>query len=308
MQRALAAIVLLCCVASLRAQPVTPETQAFANFTREWRDDAAWKDTEEVAVYDVIQEIDGKKRESRVTVTTHKELADPVTKTRSATNEGREVFKQLSRGNAPTDSGEEHATTMVYVGTSDLKSLRIDVGVQNATGVSFKWFANHKGTLEWHQFSYHPGEGHKTGSFTPPESFVFGDALPLVLRGYPFEKAVGKGVFSARVLGSQTSSHITSDSAGMAFISFHGKETLDLPIGKVEAYRLELAFPSIVDSVEPPSRFWFATDPKFLRVMVQFQGPYGPTCKLRSLERKAQEQPKADQEAGSPSASQPTAR
>jgi hypothetical protein len=288
MRRILTPLFLLTLLTPLHAQdiPLTEETKAFADFTRDWRNDPAWNDGQaEVATYDVTRSFNNRTETFQARVTTHKEWADPVTKVRSANNQGREVFKQLIRFDVPVDDDHHHVSTMVYVGVADLKSLRIDVSTQDSVGSTFKWFANHKGTLEWHQFSYQPGEGHQTGTFEPPASFVFEDALAVVFRGYPFAQPPGDVPRLLRVLPNQTFRGLTPVEPVLMVPTVHGIETLDVPFGKIDAYRLVLS-PFEKDQAQQGStESWFAADPKLLHVLVQYQSPKGTLLKLRSLER-----------------------
>jgi hypothetical protein len=288
MRPILALLFLLALLTPLHAQdiPVTEETKVFADFSRDWRNDPAWNDGQaEVATYDVTRSFNNRTETFQARVTTHKEWADPVTKVRSVNNQGREVFKQLVRFDVPAGDDQHHVSTMVYVGVADLKSLRIDVSTQDSIGASFKWFANHKGTLEWHQFSYHPGEGHQTDTFEPPASFVFEDALAVILRGYPFAQPPGDVPLLLRVLPSQTSSSLTPVEPRLMVPTVHGTETLELPMGNMDAYHLVLSLFEKSQPQQASAEYWFAADPKLLHVLVQYRSPDGTLFKLRSLER-----------------------
>lgn len=269
--------------------PAPDPASPTASFTRDWRDHPIWRDGQaEIALYDATRNIDGKERRYTARIMTNKEFADPVTKTRSDTDDpskDREVFKHHVRDDIPAQASTLHYSTMVYVGVSDLKSLKIDMGSQDDSGASFKQFVNHKGTFEWHEFSYLPGMGHKTTTGPAPAGLVFEDALTFVLRGYPFEQP---RVIAVRLLPDQTAAKWTPAEPEDYVIEYVGRETLDLPIGKVDSHAIKVS-PASRESKSPTMRYWFAADaaPPLLHILTRYEGPDGATCKLQSQRREA---------------------
>jgi len=258
----------------------------FAEFTRDWRDDRAWYDgNAEIAEYQATRTIYGQPRAYQATIMTNKELADPVTKTKAATNAGREVFKHHTREDIPTEKYDYHFSTMVYVGTSDLKSLKIDMGSQEDCGATFKQFVNHAGQLRWHQHSYFPNQGTTQGYRTPLATLVFQDALSVVLRGYPFENPQP---FLIHLIEDQTTNKWSSTAALPYTITYRGLETIDVPMGAIEAHRLTLS-PLEDDGKHPVMDYWFdqRQEAPWLGVMIQHRGPHGVTYKIESLRREA---------------------
>ncbi len=267
------------CGCAAKPQAALAQENPFEEFTSAWRDDGVWHDGKaECAVYDATRTIYGVERRYQAKLFTNKEYADAKTKTKSATpgapGGGREAFKHHLREDVPTENYTYHFSTMVYVGASDLKSLKIDMGSQEDCGATFKQFVNHKGALTWHQSSYFPNEGHRSGEYAPPAGFVYQDALSLVLRGYPFDKPRDVQVM---LMPDQTTTKWSPPEAKSAVISYAGRETLDLPIGSTDAHHLKVA----------GHNYWFAADPKLRHIMVQYSGPGGVTNKLRSVERRA---------------------
>ena len=271
----------------------------FADFTRAWRENPVWRDGKaECAVYDATRTIYGKVRNYQARLYTNREHADAVTKTKNASNRGREVFKHHLREDIATKNYNYHYSTMVYVGLSDLKSLKIDMGSQEDCGATFKQYINHKGELTWQQFSYFPDQGHKEGKYAPPADFAYQDAMSLVLRGYPFERPGRQGErgypgVKVMLLADQTTTKLSPSKATAAVISYVGKETLDLPMGKIQAHHVRISGAGASGKlVHGGHDYWFAADPKMLHIMVQYHGSGGESgggisLKLRSVERRA---------------------
>lgn len=259
----------------------------FASFTRVWRDDPVWHDGKaECAVYDAVRVIYGEPRAYQARLYTNKEMADPVTKTKSSDSRGREVFKHHLREDAATENYAYHFSTMVYVGAADLKSLKIDIGSQEDCGATFKQFVNHAGTLQWHQFSYFPDEGHCSGSYSPPANLAYHNALSLVLRGYPFDEPREVEI---ALVADQTSNRLTPAEPlpGAGTIRYVGREALVLPVGTVDAHHLR------VTAGQQTHDYWFAARGEGgaglagLHIMVQYEGPGGLSYKLRGVDRRA---------------------
>lgn len=284
--RVLAVAVVAACVSCAFAQATQP-ADPLASFTRDWRDPTRWPDGRvEVARYDATRRLDGELRRYSERVLTNREFADPVTKVKSVAGDpvkDREVFRQLIREEFAAQGGATCRSTMVFVGASDLKSLKIETSTQDDAGSAFKQFVNHKGVFEWHQFSPLPGAGHKTATGPTPAGLVYEDALSFVLRGYPFE---GPRAITVRLLPDQSAAGWTPTEPEDYVIEYVGRETLDLPIGKIDSHQLKVS-PASSDSRSPTMRYWFAADtaPLLLHVLTRFDGPDGVSLRLRSLRR-----------------------
>lgn len=260
------------------------EAGPLAGFDHGWENDPAWYDGKaECAVYDATRTIYGKQRSYEARLYTNKEVASPETFTKSATGEGREVFKHHLREDIPTENYAYHYSTMAYVGTEDLKSLKLDMGSQEDCGASFKQVINHAGELAWQQFAYFPQMGHRDGAFEPPAGFVFQDALSVVLRGYPFEQAAPVRLW---VMPDQTTTKWGPVEPRQVVVAYEGKETLDLPAGSTEAHHLSVT-PVEGDGAAARHDYWFAADPATQHIMVQYEGPEGLSYRLQSVERRA---------------------
>src|SRR5688572_15384615 len=111
------------------------------------------------------------------------------------------------------------------------------MSAQDDGGATFKQFINHKGTLTWEQFSYQPGEGHKSGTYSPPTDFAFANALTLVLRGFPHETPEN---FGREILEDARSNALSADKPTLMSIRYLGTKKVELPIGEVEAFGLHM--------------------------------------------------------------------
>ncbi len=259
-----------------------------ARFTRPWRDHPIWHDGQaEVALYEATRTIYGKPRRYSARLYTNKEHASAKSKTKSADGRGRAVFKHHLREDIATENYHYHFSTMCYVGTNDLKSLKLEMGSQEDCGATFKQYVNHAGTCVWRQHSCFPNEGHASGSYPPEKRFVFQDALGLVLRGYPFEHPLAG--LDLLVLPDQTTTQHSGPKPVPMRLTFVGRDTLELPVGNVEAYHLRLTTTPADRQDAVVHDYWFAqaAAPPWLHVMVQYQGPAGLTYRLERLERRA---------------------
>lgn len=264
-----------------------------AQFTRAWRDDPTWHDGQaEIALYDATRTIYGQPRHYVARVMTNKEHADPETKTKSDAGIGRAVFKHHVREDIPTEHYTYHYSTMAYVGTDDLKSLKLDMGSQEDCGASFKQYVNHAGALTWRQFTYFPHEGARSGAYAPSDHFAFQDALSLILRGYPFDDP--PRILRLAVLDDQTTNHLSRAEPSKAAVFYVGRETLALPIGPTDAHHLRVRHHRPTDGQNAPVQdqvhdYYFAADgsPPLLHVLVRYDGPNGMAYQLRDHKRDA---------------------
>ncbi|MEM9252218.1 MAG: hypothetical protein AAGB29_07685, partial [Planctomycetota bacterium] len=128
---------------------------------RSWADDPVWYDGQaEIALYDATRRIYGQDRPYTAQIMVNKERMSPDTFTKSATNDGVEVFKFHTRDeDIPTAKYDYNFSTMVYVTTDGLEPVKLDMGSQEDCGASFKLMGVWDGALKWLQYSYFPSEG-----------------------------------------------------------------------------------------------------------------------------------------------------
>ena len=287
------ALLLLMCLlltwqsAAVLAQAQPAPVGPYDQFSTGWREDAVWHDGKaEWAEYDAVRMIYGEPRRYTARIITNAEHASPDSKTKAADGTGRAVFKQHVREDVPTQAYNYHFSTMCYVGRSDLKSLKIDMGSQEDCGASFKQVVNHLGEAHWTQFSYFPDEGHQAGVLpNPPQNLIYHDALPIVLRGYPFGP---QPTLQLQLLPDTTTNKWSPMSLTPVTVSYVGRETLDLPIGEVEAHHLRVRAAE-ADAPVPgvDADLWFHTDGSapLLHVLVQYRDALGTDYKLSDHRR-----------------------
>jgi len=261
--------------AAERAVPWTVRDQS-------WRTDAVWYDGQaEKAVYDAQRTIYGKERAYTATAYTDKERVDPATTVKSAGDQGLEVFKHHWSERAPTERYDYDFSTSTYTLCDDLAPYKLSAATQEDCGASFKevWRAA-GGGFEYLESVYLPGTGRRSGSL--PGGAHFADALTLFLRDYPFD---APQKVSLRLVPSQRDNR-RRPFEPQAFTAEHaGRETLDLPAGRVDAHHLSVRADDGSAAYDP----WFAADgaAPWLHVLVAYADHDGTRFELRSLERTA---------------------
>jgi hypothetical protein len=249
--------------------------------TGSWRDDPIWHDgLAEKCVYEATRTIYGTERRYLARAYTDRERADPRTTVKTEAADGVEVFKHHWSEIVPTENYDYRFSTMAFVRADDLATFKLTASTQEDCGASFKELWREKDRFRWADSVYFPGSGRREG-WIHREVVLF-DALPLVLRDFPFDAPEEKRV---HVLPSQKDTHQTSFEPVERKIRYAGKSVQELPIGAVEAHELELSTPE--GAIE--ARFWFAADTSAprLHALVRYEGPQGVTYRLASQERKA---------------------
>ena len=129
---------------------------------------------------------------------------------------------------------------------------------------------------------YFPGAGMREGSLSAG-SVHAEDELALVLRDFPFSEG---GERELVLLPSQKSTKRVPFEAGARRVRLKGRETLELPAGRIDAYRLDLLEER---GSGVAASYWFAADGSapLLHALVQYEGPGGVSYRLRSHERTA---------------------
>jgi hypothetical protein len=244
-----------------------------------WRTDPAWYDGQaETCVYEATRTVYGLERRYRATAYTDKERASPETTTKTEGDDGVEVFKHHWSERVPTESYDYDYSTMSYTRASDLAPFKLTVATQDDCGASYKELWREGDGLRWFESVYFPDGGRREGRLAgEPVPF---DALTLVLRDFPFDAPADRRL---AVLPSQKSPRRVPFEPEARVARYGGRETLELPAGRVDARRVDLLRPD--GSVE--ARFWFAADggAPWLHALVRYEGPEGVTYRLVSLER-----------------------
>lgn len=271
---------------------VEPESTITVQQSSSWWSDPNWYNGKaEWALYDATRNFYGRARHYEATIFTNKQQMDPDTTTK-AENDGDgnafEVFKHNVSEIIPTENYDYRFLTTAFVRVDDLLTYKLIMSSQDDCGASYKQFVVDDNKIHATSFSYFPNEGVKDETYRlpgQPRNFCFHDDLTLTLRGYPFDQADPSGDppgIKRKLIGDQTVPVATSQQPQEALIEFIAIETLDVPYGSVETFHLRVTHEPIGSTDE--SHYWFATDPAMRHVLVQYQGPWGITYRLKRLE------------------------
>jgi hypothetical protein len=224
-------------------QPAPAAAEAPALDTKNWRVATRWQLAVERAVYSpqIFTRARGTSEEEFV-FQTSEEVVDARAKN-LVVNPFRENRISVAKLVTFKTSDAEHTTqhTLVLLAASDFTPLRLDVTSADLSGDTFKQFINQHGRLDWHQFSCMPDEGHKTGSSPAAKSLVFENALPLMLRAYPFEG--DHRPMKVLLLPDQAAAGFTPVEPVPATIAYEGTEDIDIANGLANLRPLNVLLP-----------------------------------------------------------------
>ncbi|MEM9296094.1 MAG: hypothetical protein AAGA57_09860 [Planctomycetota bacterium] len=247
-----------------------------AKLDLDWAQDATWYDgLAEQADYDASRVIYGQPRAYVARMFTNKEQYDPAFATKAA-GDGVEVFKFHVREDVPTKNYTYHFSTMAYAKTSDLSAVKLQMGSSEDCGATFKEATVLGQQVAWRQSSYFPGEGVDQGGFDAGSDLVFHDALPLVLRGYPFG---APSDLVLRVTPEATTTHLSPAAPVRATVTYAGAGPVKVPAGTIQAHELTVTY---ADGAT--ERYWFNADPRTQHVMVKAETGVADYA-LRSVRR-----------------------
>ncbi len=279
-------------VASLLVSLVTASTPGAANGVPwepaqgGWRNDPAWYDGKaEVCVYEATRTIYGLSRPYLATAYTNKQRMDPE-RTVKSDSQGIEVFKHHWSERVPTENYDYDFSTASFVECDDLRPFKLTASSQDDCGSSFKQLWRQRGQMLWLESCYFPGTGLAQGELGGLDLQFF-DALPLVLRDFPFEAAQAEGHpdrrFALRLVPSQKEARSTPCAPRDFELAYGGLEELELPVGSLAAHRLEL----LDAGGQRVARYWFAAEQgaPWLRALVRYEGPLGTSYRLKELRR-----------------------
>ena len=274
----LAALPLL---AAAGARATSVSSRAVPGANADWKADSAWYDGQaEKAVYRATRTIYGAPREYLATAYTNKQRQDPETTVKAVGDDGLLVFKHHWSERAPTENYDYDFSTATFVDHDTLAPFKLAVGTQEDCGASFKQAVVDGGRMRWLESVYHPGGGLRQDELRAPADLQFEDALTLTLRDFPFDAPQR---LSLSLVPSQQSPKRASFEPVAAAVDYAGRESLELPAGRIDAHRLDLT----VAGARRAS-FWFAADGSapMLHALVRYEGR-GLTFELASHERTA---------------------
>jgi hypothetical protein len=251
----------------------------------DWRDDPVWHEGKaEWAVYESERVIYDKVRQHETVIFTNKEHVDPATTTKAENwrKPGMvEMFKFSVSRIIPTENYDYRYLSSGYVRTDTLAPYKLMTSSQEHCGTTFRQFTADDGRVNAVYFGYFPGEGESGASFQRTPNLAFHDLLALTLRDYPFDDSA-RPRLELMLVPTQESNQRTTLAPSPATVENLGRETIDVPFGRIDTHRLRVRHAE--DGGVTESHFWFAADSRHRRVMVQYRGPHGVTMRLKRLD------------------------
>lgn len=268
---------------SADSAPATGEVLPWVIQESGWRSDPAWHDGQaEKCVYAATRSIYGVERRYLAVAYTNKQAMDPRTSTKSVDGTGIEVFKHHWSERVETENYDYDFSTASFTTSDRFQPFKLTVGTQEDCGASFKQVWREAQQLRSFESVYFPGAGIRSGQLER-QDIVFEDALPLVLRDFPFEQ---QGAHELWVVPSQKSTKRVPFAPELRRVVARGEERLELPIGEMLGQRLDLLDAT---SGELEASYWFASDgsPPLLHALVRYEGAGGVSYALKSHLRTA---------------------
>jgi len=280
-----AAVVALVGVAALAASGGSG-APGFTDPASGWRTASTWDDGRaEYATYASTRVIYGRQREYETVMIVATQHMDPDTTTKAVEWQAPDtvpVFKFNVREVVPTENYDYKFLTTAFVRRDDLSPFKLAMSSQEDCGTTYKRLALETGSgdLVGQQFVYFPGAGPRDVRIAGPDLPPLADALPVVLRSFPFAAAEAGDAprrYRTRLVPDQTAARTTSMTPIPVEIGFGGRETVDVPMGSIEAYRIDVT-PEARGS-GPLMRFWFAAegDDPWLHLLVRYEDSMGQT-------------------------------
>lgn len=251
-----------------------------------WKDDPIWYDGKaEYAVYAASRSIYGVARNYDAVIITNKQQMDPGATTKAADwrdPDTVEVFKHNVSEIIPTENYDYRFLTTSFVRTDDLSPFKLVMSSQEDCGSSYKQITSVDRRWQALSHVYFPDAGETRANGRRDRDYQQQDNLSLVLRDYPFE-ADEHPEMKLSLVPDLTHARSTILRPIPATVHYGGKETLDLPIGSTEAYRLDVRS----DDPGATATYWFAADsgPEKLNILVKYNGPNGVSYELKHLTR-----------------------
>lgn len=202
-----------------------------------------WDDGKaEVSLYGAEETRYGEKRrfEARMIVVKEDMREDLKVKSEAGPIPGktREVLKLNHLRRVPAGTYEDDEMLSVLLDRSSLRVLKLTMSHFESCGATFLQILPQPGSLLHVSHSYWDGEGDRTIKIPFSEEDLLADALPLQLRALDFRHAARRDV---RMLPSQISGRVQALTPIPATLAVSGPESLEVPAGRFQAYRVEIA-------------------------------------------------------------------
>ena len=252
-----------------------------------WALSAVWDDGKaEVAVYDAVRVVYGKRRSYELTMITVKEMFNREFNVKTDSYERKDLFPVMKvnlSARIETDVYPYHyLTSLFFPRTSPHDVFKITGSSQEWCGNTFKRIQRTDSTYGYAFDSYWDGEG--AGIRTLPLNVWFEDQLFYTLRALEFDKS--KTSFTVKVLPTLITNKAALDSARSATFTL----TTDVvdpsslgtnsSIAEQECWRVKM---KRSDGVE--AQWWFSMDPQ--HTLLRFHHSDGRSLRLKTLARSA---------------------
>jgi hypothetical protein len=247
-----------------------------------WALEGIWDDgLAEVAVYEASRVIYGAPRPYEAVLLTVKEdfdsgklvKADPPYGNRPIVT----VLKQNAVREIATPNYDYRIMTSTFVERADpMRLAKLTSGSHEWCGNTWKAVRNFSGRVTYEWASYFDGEADGRQELEIRPGDLLEDQLPLTLRGMKFEPGVE---FEARLLPSMANTHAGPARWRKATVRMEGRETLEIPLGRLMAWRVKVTTPDYATTL------WF--DVSAPHALVQLETTKGDQMKLKSIERRA---------------------
>ena len=248
----------------------------------DWAQDPIWNDgLSEVAVYEASRVIYGAPRAYKAVLLTVKEdfdgdklvKADPPYGDRPIVT----VLKQNAVREIATPNYDYRIMTSTFVEREDpTRLVKLTSGSHEWCGNTWKAVRSQDGRAVYDWSSYFDGEADGVQTLELRPGSLLEDQLPLALRGLEFRPGLS---FDVRVLPSMANTHAGRVRLREATILVGNLETLDVPAGRFQAWRVDVV------SGDRSTTYWF--DSAGTHPLVALESSDGDTLKLEQIERRA---------------------
>jgi hypothetical protein len=267
--------------------PVTPLDHRSLPIDTSWSASPVWDDGKaEVAVYEAVRVVYGKRRTYEFTMITVKEMFNRAFNVKTDSYERNDLFTVMKvnlSARIDTDVYPYHyLTSMFFPRTSPHDVYKITSGSQEWCGNTFKRIQRTDSTYGYAFDSYWDNEG--AGIRTLPLNVWFEDQLFYTLRALDIAKA--KTPFTVRVLPTMITNRAALDTATPATFTLTSDMIDPSSLGTIssiveqECWRVTM---KRTDGVE--AQWWFSKDPQ--HILLRFHHSDGRSLRLKTLNRSA---------------------
>jgi len=250
--------------------------------SNDWARDAIWDDgLSEVAVYEASRVIYGAPRAYEAVLLTVKEDFDGTKLVKADPPYGERqivtVLKQNAVREIVTPNYPYRIMTSTFVEREDpTRLVKLTSGSHEWCGNTWKAIRSRDGHTVYNWSSYFDGEADGFQSLELRPGDLLEDQMLLTLRGLEFRPGL---TFDVRVLPGMANTHAGRVRLREATILVGDLETVDVPAGSFQAFRVE-----VVSGVRSTT-YWF--DSAGTHPLVALESSDGETLELKQIERRA---------------------